>query len=69
MAVNDQSAGAPSAIELKLYRLRQWLRSPRPYLMLLGYGLLLGYWYVSVEVLRLPRFAEMPVRPPSFANG
>ena len=54
------SAGAPSALELKLYRLEQWLRSPRPYLMLLGYGLLVGFWYLSVEVLRLPRFAEMP---------
>jgi ABC-type nitrate/sulfonate/bicarbonate transport system permease component len=28
--------------------------------MLLGYALLLGFWYLSVEVLRLPRFADMP---------
>jgi NitT/TauT family transport system permease protein len=55
-----QSAGAPSALELKLYRLGQWLQSPRPYLMLLGYALLLGFWYLTVEALRLPRFAEMP---------
>lgn len=56
----DQSVGALSALELKLYFLGRWLRSPRPYLMLLGYGLLVGFWYLSVEVLRLPRFAEMP---------
>ena len=31
-----------------------------PILMLLGFALLLGFWYLSVEVLRLPRFAEMP---------
>ncbi len=48
------------AIELALYRLAHWLRSPAPYLGLIGYALLLGFWYLSVEVLKLPRFAEMP---------
>ncbi|HLY57362.1 MAG TPA: ABC transporter permease [Stellaceae bacterium] len=38
----------------------QWLASPQPYLMLIGYALFLGSWYLSVEVLKLPRFAEMP---------
>lgn len=38
----------------------EWFRGPKPYLMLLGYGLLLGGWYVSVDLLRLPRFAELP---------
>jgi ABC-type nitrate/sulfonate/bicarbonate transport system permease component len=28
--------------------------------MLVGYALLLGGWYLAVEVLRLPRFREMP---------
>lgn len=41
-------------------RLARWLTSPAPYLMLLGYALVLGFWYVSVEVLRLPRFSQMP---------
>jgi NitT/TauT family transport system permease protein len=59
-AAETPAAAAPSALELRLYRLGQWLRSPRPWLMLLGYGLLIGFWYLSVEVLRLPRFAEMP---------
>jgi NitT/TauT family transport system permease protein len=45
---------------LSRYRLRQWLRSPRPYQMLFGYGLFLGAWYLLVEVWKLPRFAEMP---------
>jgi ABC-type nitrate/sulfonate/bicarbonate transport system permease component len=49
-----------AGLELTLFRVSQWLRSPRPYLMLLGYSLLLGGWYLTVEVLRLPRFAEMP---------
>jgi ABC-type nitrate/sulfonate/bicarbonate transport system permease component/CRP-like cAMP-binding protein len=47
-------------VELALYRLAHWLRSPAPYLGLIGYALLLGFWYLSVEVLKLPRFAEMP---------
>jgi ABC-type nitrate/sulfonate/bicarbonate transport system permease component len=42
------------------YRLSQWIKSPRPYLMLLGFALLLGFWYLAVEVWKLPRFREMP---------
>jgi ABC-type nitrate/sulfonate/bicarbonate transport system permease component len=38
----------------------RWLASPAPYLMLLGYALLLSFWYLAVEVWKLPRFAEMP---------
>ncbi|MDQ3196682.1 MAG: ABC transporter permease, partial [Pseudomonadota bacterium] len=34
--------------------------SPNPYLMLLGITLFLGFWYMAVEVLRLPRFEDMP---------
>lgn len=45
---------------LAMYRLSLWLKSPRPYLMLIGYGLFIGFWYFAVEVWRLPRFAEMP---------
>jgi ABC-type nitrate/sulfonate/bicarbonate transport system permease component len=37
-----------------------WLASPAPYLALTGYALLLGTWYLTVEVFELPRFAEMP---------
>ncbi len=48
------------AVELALYRFAHWLRSPAPYLGLIGYALLLGFWYMTVEVLKLPRFAEMP---------
>lgn len=37
-----------------------WLRSPAPYLMLIGYALLLGAWYLSVDLFRLPRFEDLP---------
>lgn len=43
-----------------VYRVAKLLRSPRPYLMLLGFAIFLGLWYLSVEVWRLPRFKEMP---------
>ncbi len=38
----------------------QWIKSPRPYLMLIGFALFLGFWYFAVEVWKLPRFREMP---------
>src|SRR6187551_2253869 len=37
-----------------------WLRGPKPWLMLIGYALALGAWYASVELLKLPRFSELP---------
>jgi len=41
-------------------RVAAWLRSPRPWLALLGFALCLGFWHLAVEVWRLPRFAGMP---------
>jgi len=50
----------PNSWALSMHRTALWLKSPRPYLMLIGFGLFLGFWYLSVEVLKLPRFAQMP---------
>ncbi len=47
-------------LALTWFRLGAWLRSPKPCLALAGYALLLGFWYLSVEVFKLPRFAGMP---------
>ena len=49
-----------SRLGLTMYRLSLWLKSPRPYLMLVGFALFLGFWYLAVEVWKLPRFREMP---------
>jgi ABC-type nitrate/sulfonate/bicarbonate transport system permease component/CRP-like cAMP-binding protein len=49
-----------SSLSLTMYRLSLWLRSPRPYLMLIGFALFLSFWYLAVEVWKLPRFREMP---------
>ncbi len=49
-----------STLSLTMYRLSLWLKSPRPYLMVIGFALFLGFWYVAVELWKLPRFREMP---------
>ena len=47
-------------MNLTLYRISQWVKSPRPYLMVIGIGLFLSFWYLAVEVWKFPRFREMP---------
>ncbi|MEQ1516831.1 MAG: ABC transporter permease subunit [Usitatibacteraceae bacterium] len=47
-------------MNLTLYKVSQWLKSPRPYLMAIGIGSFLCFWYLAVEVWKLPRFREMP---------
>lgn len=49
-----------TGLALTMFRISRWLRSPKPYLMLIGFAGLLGFWYLSVQVLKLPRFREMP---------
>jgi NitT/TauT family transport system permease protein len=49
-----------SRFEIFTHRLKEWLSSPRPYLMLLGFALFLAFWYLTVEVWKLPRFSQMP---------
>ena len=59
-ATIPDSADHASRLEVAAYRVSQWLRSPRPYLMLVGFVLFLGFWYLAVEVWKLPRFSQMP---------
>jgi len=42
------------------WRLRRWLFSPEAPLMALGFALALGAWYLTVDVLELPRFRALP---------
>lgn len=53
-------AGDSQGMNLTMYQIQQWLKSPRPYLMLTGISLFLASWYLAVEVVKLPRFREMP---------
>ena len=54
------AAAHATGLTLTMFRLSQWLKSPRPYLMVLGFALFLGFWYLAVEALKLPRFRDMP---------
>lgn len=45
---------------MRLHWLLLQLKSPRPYLMMVGFILFFGMWYLTVEVWQLPRFREMP---------
>lgn len=57
----DSLMGAEvTGASLTVYRLSQWVKSPKPYLMILGFTLALSFWYFSVEVWELPRFGDMP---------
>lgn len=55
-----QGGSGMSRTMITMHTLAQWVKSPRPYLMLVGFALFLGFWYLSVEVWKLPRFREMP---------
>src|SRR5271155_4010902 len=59
-AVTAQTGGRNSSFTLTVHRFSLWLKSPRPYLMLTGFAIFLGFWYLAVEVWKLPRFSEMP---------
>ncbi len=52
--------GGSDSVARTMYRLSQWFKSPKPYMMLAGYAFVLGFWYLTVEVWKLPRFRDMP---------
>jgi NitT/TauT family transport system permease protein len=58
--VPAQGDGVASGWALTSFRLAQWIKSPRPYLMVTGFAILLGLWYLTVEVWKLPRFKDTP---------
>ena len=49
-----------SSASLFLYRIKLWLSSPRPYTMLAGLLLFGLFWWLTTEVLKLPRFEKLP---------
>ncbi|MBU0602584.1 MAG: ABC transporter permease subunit [Gammaproteobacteria bacterium] len=56
----EPAAQMASTWTLTMYRAGEWIRSPDPYLMMIGFMLLLGSWYLTVEVFKLPRFEDLP---------
>jgi sulfonate transport system permease protein len=59
-SLDTPQAEEVSRLGLTMFRVAHWLKSPRPYLMLIGIALFLGFWYLAVELWKLPRFREMP---------
>ena len=55
-----QGDGVGSGWALTFFRLSLWIKSPKPYLMMTGFAIMLGLWYLTVQVWKLPRFADMP---------
>lgn len=60
VAAGEPAAQVASSWTLTMYRAGEWIRSPDPYLMMVGFILLLGTWYLTVEVFKLPRFEDLP---------
>ncbi len=52
--------GREQAFAATMHRVGEWLKSPQPYLMLIGFALFLGFWHCAVEVWKLPRFVKLP---------
>lgn len=53
-------AATLTGMSLTMFRIAQWLKSPRPYLMLLGFAVFIGLWYVLSEGLHVWRFDRLP---------
>ena len=63
MPPRAQDRDAPhdhAAFSSAMLQVVEFLKGPRLYMLLIGFGLVLGFWHMSVEVWRLPRFKEMP---------
>ena len=54
------ATATPTGLTLTMFRFSQWISSPKPYLMLIGFALVLGFWYFMVTVWKLPRFQDLP---------
>lgn len=46
--------------EIAFFSLKQWLRSPGPYLSVLGIAGFVFLWFITTEYLKLPWFRKLP---------
>lgn len=60
MIQGEKETAVLTGVGLMMYRVSEWMKSPKPYLMMIGFALFLGFWYFTVEVWKLPRFQDMP---------
>lgn len=59
-SASDKQDVSTSRLAVTAFRLKEFLRSPRPLEALVGFALFLGAWYLTVEVWKLPRFVKLP---------
>lgn len=59
-AAQQQAFASMGGVALFMYRFSRWLQSPRPYLMLIGFGLFIGTWFLLSDVLHFWRFDNIP---------
>jgi len=60
MARSPPSSAEIGAWTVFRYRISKSLKSPAPYLMLAGFALFFGAWFLLSEVFRVWRFASLP---------
>jgi len=51
---------ANNSWDIAIFSLKQWLRSPGPYLNLFGIVVFIFLWYLTTEYLKLPWFKKLP---------
>jgi ABC-type nitrate/sulfonate/bicarbonate transport system permease component len=49
-----------TGLSLTMYRSARWLKSPKPYLMLVGFVIFFGSWFLLSEVWHFWRFDNLP---------
>ena len=49
-----------TGMSLTMYRISKWLQSPKPYLMLIGFAMFFGGWFLASEVFHFWRFDNLP---------
>src|SRR2546421_1178415 len=54
------SAAEVGAWAMFMYRVSKWAKNPTPYLMVVGFALFFGAWFLLSEVFRVWRFASLP---------
>jgi NitT/TauT family transport system permease protein len=50
----------PTSWEITIFSLKQWFKSPAPYLNVLGILGFIFLWYLTTECLKLPWFKKLP---------
>lgn len=57
---NHSAAANITGVALFMFRISQWLQSPKPYLMVIGFALFFGSWFLLSEVFHFWRFDQLP---------